>query len=267
VHPLVLLLHQQNLWMNQFQQQKKEEVPRRNLVALVLVLVLLPNHQKNLQLRKKSSSSKKKGASSKKKGSSSKKKGSSKKTTGRKRKASASRSRSRSKSASRSGAAAAASKSRSRSRSQSKSRSARAKSRSQSKSRSRSRSASPAAAKAPAAKKQKKEAAPKKAAAAADSSPVDAEVSAMSNDQLKERLKANDQITSGNKGDLVKRVKDCVANGCLPRCPQCSGGRLKKTGAKYTCPGYHGDTHFHKCSYEAASVTRPAWVPAAGKNV
>jgi len=79
------------------------------------------------------------------------------------------------------------------------------------------------------------------------------------NVQLKEMLGHNEQIQQGNKADLVKRIRDCRKNGCLPRCPKCGVGRLKKKGQQYVCPGGMEDEHFIKCSYTAKNVERPAW--------
>ena len=89
----------------------------------------------------------------------------------------------------------------------------------------------------------------------------------MSIEQLKSRLRANDQLVSGTKGDLVKRIKDCVANGGLPRCPQCNGGRMKASGGGFQCAGFYDDDHFHFCRFFTTSAVRPAWQTAPGELV
>ena len=44
------------------------------------------------------------------------------------------------------------------------------------------------------------------------------------------------QIRGGNKGDLVERVLLCMEYGCMPRCQECGGGRLKPNGSQFKCP-------------------------------
>ena len=64
-------------------------------------------------------------------------------------------------------------------------------------------------------------------------------------DQLKGCLRANQQLLSGNKADLVERCVDRKLYGNLPRCSQCGLGRLKVSYASllghggqgaFTCP-------------------------------
>ena len=64
-------------------------------------------------------------------------------------------------------------------------------------------------------------------------------------DQLKGCLRANQQLLSGNKADLVERCVDRKLYGNLPRCAQCGIGRLKVSYASllghggqgaFTCP-------------------------------
>jgi len=84
---------------------------------------------------------------------------------------------------------------------------------------------------------------------------------------LKARLRANDQIVAGNKGELIKRIIACITNGCLPRCPQCSGGRLKHVGSIYRCPGYHDDEDFVRCDYATRTINFIAWKPEKGGDL
>ena len=80
--------------------------------------------------------------------------------------------------------------------------------------------------------------------------------------ELRVMLKRNDQITTGDKAKLVKRILDCVANGALPRCPSCGLGRLK--ASKYSgfrCPGGYDDDEYVFCGFTAniGEIERPAW--------
>merc|ERR1712059_146353 len=68
--------------------------------------------------------------------------------------------------------------------------------------------------------------------------------------QLKELLQKNDQTKTGNKSALVTRIARCKLYGCLPRCPECGGGRLKAAyvqewghegNGTFSCPGYFDD--------------------------
>ncbi len=67
---------------------------------------------------------------------------------------------------------------------------------------------------------------------------------AMSVAELKEVLRANEQLLQGGREELVARCADGEAHGGLPACPTCGIGRLHHerdaaTGrAVYTCPGY-----------------------------
>ena len=76
---------------------------------------------------------------------------------------------------------------------------------------------------------------------------------------IKELLRSNDQIVSGTKSEIIVRVLDCIKNGNLPRCPVCYGGRLKKIGSNYRCPGFHDDEHYRPCGYSTKSIIRPPW--------
>lgn len=88
--------------------------------------------------------------------------------------------------------------------------------------------------------------------------------------QLKDLLRKNDQKLGGSKAVIIDRVVDCKIYGCLPRCPECGGGKLKVIYAsewchdgegEYYCPGYYDDTHFKYCHYRGskADITRPDW--------
>jgi len=93
------------------------------------------------------------------------------------------------------------------------------------------------------------------------------ELEALSVPDLKERLKLNEQILSGNKKELIDRIAECAVNGGLPKCPKCGGGRLKTNKSGYTCPGYYDDDEFKTCDYTAKSVTRTPWKMATGNTI
>ena len=79
-------------------------------------------------------------------------------------------------------------------------------------------------------------------------------------DELKAMLKANEQITTGNRGELVKRVLDCVEHGGMPRCPQCGLGRIKVSKwSGFYCPGGYDDDEYMACDFKATEIERPAW--------
>ena len=96
-----------------------------------------------------------------------------------------------------------------------------------------------------------------------------ARFSALSNDALKACLRANDQLLTGTKVDLVERSVDRSVYGNLPRCPHCGIGRLKvayprKYGhggmGTFTCPGGYDDDEYKRCSFRTTSVERPQWI-------
>jgi len=82
---------------------------------------------------------------------------------------------------------------------------------------------------------------------------------AMTVNELKGILKANDQSSTGNKSELVERVADGVAFGAMPRCSKCSGGRLKIIGGYYVCPGYMEDDVFLSCDFTSTKIERREW--------
>jgi hypothetical protein len=87
------------------------------------------------------------------------------------------------------------------------------------------------------------------------------ELDGMSIDGLKVALRANRQVTTGTKGELLGRVAEGMVLGAIPTCPLCSGGKLRfdqKTGI-YKCPGYMDDDTFRPCHFKGAEVTRVAW--------
>jgi len=95
------------------------------------------------------------------------------------------------------------------------------------------------------------------------------ELNGMNVPDLKKRLQANDQLVGGSKGELVERIADCIVNGYLPRCPKCFGGKIKKSGTGYFCPGSYDDDKFVSCSWKGkeGDISRPAWKTEDGKLV
>lgn len=110
----------------------------------------------------------------------------------------------------------------------------------------------------PAAKKQKK---------ATLSDEQEQALGSMKIDDLKQRLRDNDQVMTGTKQELLDRIRNCVANGCLPRCPKCFGGRLKKGSKGYYCPGSYDDDKFLRCSYKSNDCERVPWKNADGQCI
>lgn len=97
-----------------------------------------------------------------------------------------------------------------------------------------------------------------------------AELESLTTTKLKEMLKHNDMVTSGNKGDLLQRVADAMLFGALPRCPKCGSGRLRYEPVRgvrvFKCPGYMDDDTFVRCSFSSnpksstdPEVKRNAW--------
>ena len=95
-----------------------------------------------------------------------------------------------------------------------------------------------------------------------------ASLGAMKVPELKERLRANDQIVTGSKSELIDRVADGITNGALPRCPQCGLGRLRvsKWGGYY-CPGGYDDDEYEDCRYKVREdeLERVPWVFGSSK--
>jgi len=85
---------------------------------------------------------------------------------------------------------------------------------------------------------------------------------ALSVPDLKKRLTANDQVSSGSKSELQLRIADCIVNGSFPRCPKCFGGKIKQSGDdEFFCPGSYEDDHFVRCSWTGAGsdIKRVPW--------
>jgi len=113
-----------------------------------------------------------------------------------------------------------------------------------------------------------KAATPKKGVLASLSEQQRTELDALSVPELKERLRANDQLLKGNRNDLAERIADCILNGGMPRCPKCFGGKLKiGSGGSYFCPGSYDDDQFVHCNFVSKDVVRAKWKPADGKSI
>lgn len=92
--------------------------------------------------------------------------------------------------------------------------------------------------------------------------------------ELKQLLKRNDQVSTGTKNKLIKRILECVTKGAFPRCPSCGIGRLKVGSAwivsdegevtyhkGFKCPGGYDDDEYVFCGFIAklGEIERPAW--------
>ncbi len=86
---------------------------------------------------------------------------------------------------------------------------------------------------------------------------------AMKVPELKERLRANDQIVTGTKSELIDRVAEGITLGALPRCPRCGLGRMRvsRWGGFY-CPGGYDDDEYVDCKHKAreGELDRNPWV-------
>jgi len=88
-------------------------------------------------------------------------------------------------------------------------------------------------------------------------------------------LRHNVQQLSGTKDQLVGRCADLELYGCLPRCSECGGGRLKVTytvqehGGQglFKCPGFYDDDHYHYCNYSSWHEERTPWSLAPAEEV
>jgi len=85
------------------------------------------------------------------------------------------------------------------------------------------------------------------------------EISASTTDKMKSMLKFNDQISTGNKPELIARVAETMVLGGVPRCPECGGGRPKFQNGYYYCPGFMDDTKFLNCDWMSKEIERVPW--------
>lgn len=80
---------------------------------------------------------------------------------------------------------------------------------------------------------------------------------------LKEILKKNGQLVSGNKSQLQERVLDGRKLGKIPKCISCYGGTPKFDPIKkiYKCPGYRDDDDSIFCNrrYAFNDLKREKW--------
>ena len=85
---------------------------------------------------------------------------------------------------------------------------------------------------------------------------------------LKSCLRENQQLLGGTKPELVDRCVDRKLYGNLPRCPECSIGRLKVSyklafghegKGTFTCPGGYDDDQYVRCGFRSNDVDRPEW--------
>jgi hypothetical protein len=91
-------------------------------------------------------------------------------------------------------------------------------------------------------------------------------------EDLKEVLRANEQLLGGLKDELVERCVDGEMHGGLPKCTTCGIGRLKVSehDAHLYCPGYWDEAAavFVRCAFRASpdKVARIPWNMPGGKK-
>jgi len=88
--------------------------------------------------------------------------------------------------------------------------------------------------------------------------------SQMAVSQLKDYLRANNQMLSGKKAELVEKCVDGELYGALPHCSVCNEGRLKKApNGSIVCSGYYDEDCGMRisCDFNAEndSVKRVPW--------
>jgi hypothetical protein len=64
---------------------------------------------------------------------------------------------------------------------------------------------------------------------------VDGRLSGLRIEELKAQLGRNNQIKSGTKVDLIKRIWDGLRYGAFPKCPECKLGLIRRIGKTYQC--------------------------------
>jgi len=81
--------------------------------------------------------------------------------------------------------------------------------------------------------------------------------------ELKQMLKLNSQVSSGNKPDLIERIADGIVRGRIPGCPKCSIGKLRYNPQTliYNCPGSANDEGVYiKCGFKSTVIKREEWL-------
>ena len=88
-------------------------------------------------------------------------------------------------------------------------------------------------------------------------------LASLSNEELKQICRKNEQKTTGTKAELIARVADGQVLGRIPKCGACGGGRLRfnAKGGTYACPGYMEDDTFVHCSkvFGMEEIARAPW--------
>eukprot|EP00242_Pyramimonas_sp_CCMP2087_P008340 CAMPEP_0198210276 /NCGR_PEP_ID=MMETSP1445-20131203/20005_1 /TAXON_ID=36898 /ORGANISM="Pyramimonas sp., Strain CCMP2087" /LENGTH=216 /DNA_ID=CAMNT_0043884295 /DNA_START=71 /DNA_END=717 /DNA_ORIENTATION=+ len=105
------------------------------------------------------------------------------------------------------------------------------------------------------------------AGATDEAGPVEAKYKSMTVDTLKKFLKANKQLLSGKKDELVERCVDGETLGALPMCHICQKATVKLADTAevcFVCPGYYDKDllRFMKCKFSAETETlvRLPWI-------
>lgn len=76
-------------------------------------------------------------------------------------------------------------------------------------------------------------------------------IQSMTNQELKDILRANQQSMTGNKNILFSKVAHGMVFGRIPKCSNCSGGRpfFNLATGEYTCHGYQDDCDYVECGH------------------
>lgn len=80
--------------------------------------------------------------------------------------------------------------------------------------------------------------------------------------ELRRELEHNNQLKSGKRDDLIRRVAEGRALGGLPQCPRCQRQLLHfdRIGGWYSCPGYYerfGEPK--RCNFQTKDAKRKKW--------
>jgi len=70
-------------------------------------------------------------------------------------------------------------------------------------------------------------------------------------EELKGLLRLNNQLLSGTKGELLRRLVDCAVNGALPPCSNCGGHLHPEAGVRFRCRKTNRDRE--PCGYEVSN--------------
>jgi len=87
-------------------------------------------------------------------------------------------------------------------------------------------------------------------------------LASLSNEELKQICRKNEQKTTGTKAELIARVADGQVLGRISKCGACGGGRLRFNAKGDLClSGYMEDDTFVHCSkvFGMEEIARVPW--------